>query len=365
MMFGPRAIVVYQPWLAGYRDPVWEGMTLGAEGHDIVVSVPRGTANMGSTRAEVRYHTELGVTISSRRFNFTPVMCLDALRGRMLVLPWQIDHLSVAIALLLGRVAGARVALWGQATSRSSNRRLYRRLRAWMARLAFVAFTYEEAQAEEVVRDFPVLAGKVHAAPNGVGCTVSNHDSLPAAPTARILYLGRLDSRKRVGVLLQAASRLSSSSGVGWRVDIIGDGPLRKDLEHMADSLGMDQYVRFHGHVADFAEIAEIALSSGGIGVVPDAPGLGVQHLQCLGFPVLTNCSSRLRAPELGYLEPEVNCISARPIPDEMAQTIESLFSSPDRWNRLARAGMAAVNARPDPKDVGAIMARVLLGRTE
>ncbi len=59
-----------------------------------------------------------------------------------------------------------------------------------------------------------------------------------------LLSVGRLDSSKRVDLLLEAAARTD-----GLDVVVVGDGPDRERLEQLAGSLGLNGRVRFAGRV--------------------------------------------------------------------------------------------------------------------
>lgn len=59
-----------------------------------------------------------------------------------------------------------------------------------------------------------------------------------------IVFLGRLVSDKGVDLLLRAFAALQRPS---WRLTIIGEGPERPALEHLAHGLGLGQAVQFRG----------------------------------------------------------------------------------------------------------------------
>ncbi len=62
----------------------------------------------------------------------------------------------------------------------------------------------------------------------------------------RILYVGSLEVRKGVNDLLTALGRCAAELG-NWRCDIMGDGPVRGDLENQVTALGLTELVKFHG----------------------------------------------------------------------------------------------------------------------
>ena len=69
-----------------------------------------------------------------------------------------------------------------------------------------------------------------------------------AAAPCRFAFVGGLNRRKRVDLILRAFGDLLRASE-DVRLDVIGDGPLRGRLEDQARALGVAMAVTFHGHV--------------------------------------------------------------------------------------------------------------------
>lgn len=67
----------------------------------------------------------------------------------------------------------------------------------------------------------------------------------------QILFIGRLTRIKGVDILLEALGELSSFK---WHLDIVGDGPMRTELESLSHSLGLSPRVTFHGFREDTDE---------------------------------------------------------------------------------------------------------------
>lgn len=79
------------------------------------------------------------------------------------------------------------------------------------------------------------------------GVLVADIQSERPDPTApEILSLGRLIAHKRHDLVIEAFARLRAS-GFQVRLGIIGDGPEREALEHLAEGLGVHDHVTFYG----------------------------------------------------------------------------------------------------------------------
>jgi glycosyltransferase involved in cell wall biosynthesis len=77
-----------------------------------------------------------------------------------------------------------------------------------------------------------------------------------------VLFVGRLSSQKNVDVILRALALLKQE-GLCPRFRVVGDGPMRRELEALARGLKLDQQVSFQGavpqaKVLDFYEQARV-----------------------------------------------------------------------------------------------------------
>jgi glycosyltransferase involved in cell wall biosynthesis len=93
----------------------------------------------------------------------------------------------------------------------------------------------------------------------------------------------------RVDALLRAFAELRTVRS--FACDIVGDGPERPALEHLADSLGLGDKVAFHGHVSP--DEAERALARADVYVsVSESDGASVALLEAMALgavPVLSD----------------------------------------------------------------------------
>ena len=79
----------------------------------------------------------------------------------------------------------------------------------------------------------------------------------------RVVFIGRLDSYKRLDWLLEALAALRSP----WRLSVVGDGPNRSGFEQLAKQLFSSQLradpklVQFHGRLPELEKQAQVAAS--------------------------------------------------------------------------------------------------------
>ena len=112
-------------------------------------------------------------------------------------------------------------------------------------------------RAVAVVANSPSLAAlsqrtdpfPVAVIPNGVDASVFQPAArVPrsAGQPFRLLFVGRLVEQKNLKSVLAALAFLQRSS-VEASLDVVGDGPLRRDMEALASSLGVGGQVMWHG----------------------------------------------------------------------------------------------------------------------
>jgi glycosyltransferase involved in cell wall biosynthesis len=100
----------------------------------------------------------------------------------------------------------------------------------------------------------------------------------------RLVSIGAFKAQKRFEVLLQAISRLSD---VNVELHLVGDGPLRNDLEQKCTDLGLHNKVFFHGALYGKDEKWSIFCKSH-LGIIPGRGGLAIQELMAHGIPVIS-----------------------------------------------------------------------------
>ena len=102
-------------------------------------------------------------------------------------------------------------------------------------------------------------------------------DTIPALPQTtpgefRIRYLGSLEVRKGIDVLLRSLGSIASELG-RWNCHIVGAGPERRRLERLSAELGLMDKVRFLGPLP-FEEVARV-YEEAHVVVVPSIVGPG------------------------------------------------------------------------------------------
>jgi glycosyltransferase involved in cell wall biosynthesis len=224
---------------------------------------------------------------------------------------WPATWLSACIA----RLRGKRVLFWTHGW-RTRDRGLVRLIRRRFYRLAHALLLYGNwARQIGIDEGFParnlyVVYNSIAAAP-ALDELVEVPDKrrselkrelFPDSPaeTPVICCSARLDARRRLNLLLDAASQLSAG-GHSVNVLLIGDGPERGRLEEQARTLGLN--TEFVGTCYDQNRLAEY-FSISNVTVSPGYIGLTAIHSMLHGIPVISHPARERLGPEAEAILP-------------------------------------------------------------
>lgn len=170
----------------------------------------------------------------------------------------------------------------------------------WLKKLDAVIAYSSAGAAEYIAAGFP--AGRIFIA---VNAAISPPERAPQRGVAagrplRILFVGRLQERKRLRVLFRALLH----NGVQAEVRIVGDGPALPLLERAADASDLE--VDFVGRKVGHDLEAQYAWAD--LFVLPGTGGLAVQQAMASGLPVIVaegdGTQADLVTPSNGWLVP-------------------------------------------------------------
>lgn len=181
---------------------------------------------------------------------------------------------------VLGKRQG-RLVFYGH---RYSGRWLADKARDFFMKRADRLLTYGGDEVAMMVRR-GIDRSKIVIAPNTI--YVANHQDFSAYEKASLLYVGRLQERKRLDLALAVFARMQRDIDEKITFDIVGEGEPEQRLRRLAVSLGIADKVRFHGRIIDNELLAPFFRQA--IAYVSPGPvGLGVLHSFAFGVPVVT-----------------------------------------------------------------------------
>lgn len=210
---------------------------------------------------------------------------------------------------------GRPVVGWGLGAPAVPTRRIWQRLLAgWRQRARHslinsldVLIAYSRNGAEEY-RALGFPADRILVAANAAvarpGFPPPQRALQPDQP-ASLLFVGRLQARKRVDLLLQACAALPA--GLRPRLRIVGDGPARAELQSLAARIYPQ--AEFTG-ARQGAELEDL-FRQADLFVLPGTGGLAVQQAMSYALPVIVaqgdGTQDDLVRPENGWRIPQAD----------------------------------------------------------
>ncbi len=159
----------------------------------------------------------------------------------------------------------------------------------------------------------------------------------------QVISVCRLIEKKGVEFALRALGRLRiSNPTLDWRYTVIGDGPLRSDLERLAGQLSITNRVAFVGSLAH--QEVKLRLSRSDVFILPsitasngDVEGIPVALMEAMasGLTVLSSYHSGI--PEL-IEDRQTGFLAAEKDVDALAQRLSWIAEHADECERIALA---------------------------
>jgi len=280
----PHRLALQQRVLPAYRVPFFDELARRCEGGMALLAGQPRTEEMIAegalpqvaqlTRAQNFHLLRGGAYVCYQR---GLIRWLQASDPQALILEANPRYLAAPFALQWMRARGRKVLGWGLGAPRGAGfKRAF-----WSAYLnqfdGLIAYSQRGAE-EYAALGFPRL--KIFTAHNAAA-------SKPSAPITRaplrgqptILFVGRLQARKRVDSLLRVCAALPNPP----RLQIVGDGPDRARLEELAQRIfpAAEFIGAKHG-----AELAPYFLQAD-LFALPGTGGLAIQEAMSYALPVL------------------------------------------------------------------------------
>ena len=282
----PHRLGLQQRVLPSYRVPFFDLLAQSCESMSLFAGQARPVEMIASGRPQVAaYHEAKNIHLFSGAFylchqqNF--ISWLAEWNPHTLIVEANPRYLATSAAVNWMHARGRKVIGWGLGSPPLSGPLAGFRQKS---RISFLSkfdalLAYSQRGADEYAAlGFP--HEKIFVAHNSVSPKPTfNLQPATFKPTPSILFVGRLQARKRVDHLLRACAEMDSKP----RLMIVGDGPERAALE----SLAKDVYpsAEFIGakHGADLKPYFEQA----DLFVLPGTGGLAVQEAMSYGLPVI------------------------------------------------------------------------------
>ncbi len=363
----PARLGLVQRVVATYRAPFFDTLAAASAGGLGVFAgqaMPKEAIEPGSTRV-----AQLTAGRNIHLFGGFLYLCfqvgllkwLESWQPDVLVVEANPRYLSTPSAVRWMHARGRPVIGWGLGAPVSAGFEATLRQRFLRPLDALITYSRQGASEYQAVgfRAERIFVAPNAASPRPVHALPERSETFPPeGPT--VLFVGRLQARKRVDYLLRACAMLPEPSQP--RVWIAGDGPERARLEALAAEVYPQ--ARFFG--ATYGPDLEGLFRAADLFVLPGTGGLAVQQAMSFGLPVMVaeadGTQSELLGPQNGFQLPPGNL-------DALAHTLEDALSDPARLRRMGAVSYRIVSEEINLEAMVEVFARavdcVLQGRGE
>jgi len=285
-------ILIHQENLYSYRTGLFKALT--KHGHDIQILTSNNTLkNEGCMSFEIKEFRSFSICGLKWANFFT----FQSFKGHdyIILLP-NLRYLHVIFWTLI--LSQKKLIFWGY--EESENSWLINR----MKRLLFRGSKYIIYNAD-YQKKLPIkIQVKSIVANNTMFVTNSGPSH---AKKISFLYVGRLQKRKRLDLLIECFSELLQFNNE-LILDIVGEGDEEfENLQRLVEDKGIVKHVNFHGKITNDIELGRL-FGRAYAYVSPDAIGLGGQHSFAYGVPVVT-AGDGFKGPEFVHMRNGENCL--------------------------------------------------------
>ncbi len=258
-------------------------------------------------------------------------------------------YLSTSAGIRWMRQRGRPVIGWGMGAPASGPLTLWWR-RRFLRRLDAVIAYSTRGAAEYAAAGVPV--GRIFVAPNAVEPAARRLPRRRPTTTSRaprLIFVGRLQARKRVDYLLGACAGLRPAP----HLTIVGDGPDRDRLETLA--LRIHPSTVFVG--AAYGRDLLRLLDQADLFVLPGTGGLALQQALARGLPVL---AARGDGSQEDMVTPRNGWLVRPEDPAALTAGMAQALAERGRWKAMGQASHELARWRFNPDAMVEVFVRVL-----
>lgn len=355
-------VIFIQPELPLYRVAFFDRLHQSL-GDALCVCVSKGSLGSLTPHQNCEsWRCSLGKTIKYKELLYWQCGALSTpiRNGDVVVISGAPRYLSNWFIVLKAKTMGARIVWWGHYRSSSSSR-LGIAIRRFLMRYVDHILFYTDREVEDFFREStPIFRYRVSALNNGLSLEKISTHRLTYIPSRRgehLFFIGRLTRKARVDLLLHAAA---SQSLAHVTLNVVGDGVERESLQITAQSLGLQDRVKWHGALTDEAAIAEIA-NQCSIFVYPGSVGLSLIHAMAYGLPAVVHGSPHHHMPEFyAFIEGVTGCAFKFGDVESLIDRVCFALADLERLNQWSIQSLARVQDTFNTRDMAVRFDRML-----
>lgn len=179
----------------------------------------------------------------------------------------------------------------------------------------------------------------VHAISCGIDASAYTPDFEPRSEN-RIIFVGRITGEKQIDVLIKAFARMDNS--LDARLEIIGGGDQRRNLEALAEQMGVADRVTFTGYVTD--EQLKAAYQRATVLAMPSIAELqSIVTMEAMATALPVVAANAMALPHLVH-DGENGYLFTPGDVDELSQRLSDVLTADrDQYEKMKRASLRMI----------------------
>jgi len=344
-----KRLLIIEGQMKQYRAPLFAklGRLLCADGIQLTVAYSAPPASEAAKNDNCDLPPEYGRKVKAYwlwpgKLMYQPLLSA-ALRADLVILEQGNRYLLDHVLLLLSRAGVKKIALWGHGKNHQQSQipisEWYRRRTltwaSWWFAYTNGTASYLKANGVSDSRITPVQNAvdtrDIRDLVSSLSCAdrtaLRAHIGIPGQSQVGI-FCGVLEKAKSLPFLLES-SRIIKARVPGFHLILVGGGPEQNALLRQIAGLDWIHWVgpKFGKEKAEMLGIADAFL-------LPGKVGLAILDAFAAGIPLITT-RFKFHAPEIEYLEHDVNGLICDEDPAAFAEAVSSLFTQRERLARL------------------------------
>lgn len=335
-----RKLIIIQPSIGGYRIGFYKSLYDRLHGL-FIIKVFTSLTDSNKVYSVKKLHTGIIYKNTIPTYSyfknslfFQPIFSLirDLNSNDIFLINGNPRYLSNLIFCIYAKLCGAKIIWWGHGLTAGGGH-LNLKIRLFIMGFFDYVFLYTD---HEVERYRERISTNVSALNNGVDVhEIRSYLPLFVSNTQsyRIGFIGRLEDKSNLNVLLMALSYLKSKNYEVYSrlsVEVIGGGSLYKSYVSLSNNLGLQDKVSWYGEIWDSA-ISNNILHKCAFFCYPGTVGLSVVHAFAIGLPVVVHNNRSNQMPEIDYVREGINGLFFKENDHiDLARVIASLLTNRD-----------------------------------
>ncbi|MAD97802.1 MAG: hypothetical protein CMB99_10795 [Flavobacteriaceae bacterium] len=287
-------------------------------------------------KISIKNHFFLG-----RKFLFQTGIWHLLFLNHVLVMSLNPRVISNWLFLLVRRLLGKEIVLWGHAWPRHGKESKSDKVRSLMRKLATSIIVYTNQQKKELEAKMPNK--KIYSAPNALVSKSEMTTNQASSEITNILFVGRLTKEKKPYFLLQSFAEHINQFPKETKLLFVGEGEEKKEMEKFIIQNKVEERVKLHGHISDYQELKAL-YSSSLFSVSPGYVGLSLTQSLGFGVPMLVSRNEN-HSPEVEALNEFNSLFFETDDIHSCGRTMLKVFSEKKDWVQRRSKIMTACKA--------------------